>query len=139
MINTEGLTLQQVSDSVAKALIDQGCQSVSSLDDSCMYGDGNGNHCAVGMMISPSNEMAMELGGGVTTLLSSGFIDDEENFEFIRDNVPFLDQLQELHDAGTTTCFNIAEKKLNSDDFKINTYAWSGWKDILISNLTKQE
>lgn len=94
MILTEGKSFREVAIEIRDKLVEQGKQCKNGL--SCQYGDGHGNHCAVGWLL-PADSPAMVFEGDVCELLKDES-DLGPNDEFIRDHVVELGEIQRIHD-----------------------------------------
>ena len=127
MITYTGKTLQQISDETAAALIKQGGQCKDP-DGDCVYGDGNGNHCAIGLGLPADNDNLMGFTGGVSELIRD-FDDIGENTQVIKSNAEFFDDLQSAHDTVTNN-LNRHLGKLK-DWHGIDTSAWKGWRKLI--------
>jgi len=93
MIKTAGKTFQQVLDEITDKLEAQGkrCMDVYS----CLYSDGEGNHCAVGWLLSET----VTLRGDAKTLTET-YPDLGENDAFIREYTTELTYVQAIHDGA---------------------------------------
>ena len=127
MIDTTGMSLQQVSDAIAGKLIKQGGRCMGG-DDECAYSDGKGKHCAVGWLLSESSPI-MEFGYSMKDLVRSKYFKLEPNREFILDNVYALATIQDLHDEPSKhSRDNLSE--LVADVCELNMDAWSEWIEM---------
>ena len=125
MIDITGMTLQQVSDAIASKVIGQGGQCLNERGD-CLYGDGNGKHCAIGWLLSESSPfMAYE--SSVHELIASEGFNDEHNKDIMRDNVDALSALQELH-VHLRGRLQISQSLVY--EFDLNMDAWSEWIEM---------
>ena len=132
MIDTTGMTLQQVSDAIAGKVIEQGGRCMSDLlasgssYASCAYSDGSGKHCAIGWLISESSPL-MKYDGSLSTMIESSEFDKEPNGEFILDNIDALIRIQILHDNP----YNLVKRvELIVRDYDLNMDAWSEWIEM---------
>lgn len=116
MIATEGKTLEQVVHEILDKLVAQGQPSVKKLPANtennstdvdrytCLYGDGKGNHCAVGWLLPPERQDLMEFFGDL------GYLHDSHslgaNDSFIRNNLGVLQEIQHLHDMVVYSGYN---------------------------------
>ena len=133
MIDTTGMTLQQVSDAIAGKVIGQGgrCMtefSASFGNSSCAYSDGKGKHCAIGWLLSESSPL-MQYDGSLSTMIESSEFDKEPNVEFMLDNIDALDRIQHLHDA-TNKNQRDNRSELVADVYDLNMDAWDEWIEM---------
>lgn len=105
MIITQDKTVSDVVIEILERLLEQGSRCVISAEpgdenDTCIYGDAEGNHCAVGLLLPEGNKDLMEFEGSLGTLMFN-YTDKGTlgpNDSFIRDNTVLLESLQDLHD-----------------------------------------
>jgi len=131
MITTEGKTLQQVSDELAETLINQGERCVGVVG--CVYGNGRGQHCAVGWLL-PEDPELMQFKGPLHDLIveQTGLGPNES---FLKKNVKFLDYIQSLHDAKTKRYRKRIVGRV-SEEFDLDMTAWQPWVDMGVKNGT---
>lgn len=99
MINTEGKTLSQVCKEIGEALVKQGSRCMTGTDSgSCAYGDGQGNHCAIGHLLPEDNWGLMGFEGGLVSLMGNENLGP--NGEFIREHSDVLTSIQSVHDRS---------------------------------------
>ena len=128
MIDTRGMSLQQVSDAIAGKVIGQGgrCMSGDTENSSCVYGDGKGKHCAIGWLISESSPL-MQHGCSLEPLIELSAFDLEPNREFILNNIDALHRIQILHDCPHDRAKRV---ELIIRDYDLNMDAWSEWIEM---------
>jgi len=127
MINTKGLTTQQVIDEIARALIKQGEQCYSLDANSCLYGVGD-KHCAVGFLLPPDNKQMMEYEGDVGALAQE-FDNLGPNDYFIRTEIPLLSLIQAIHDSPIDRIkYHI--KTINEHRAELDTALFNEWYKI---------
>ena len=135
MISTTGKSFQQVLNEIAAKLIEQGVRCYSESDEQCLYGDGSGNHCAVGWLI-PEGSEAMTSKHGVNGMLVEHYIHLGENRDFIMNNGYELRFVQALHDSATVSSIDDALERLGT---KYNLEAWTPWIALRKSQLEAKE
>lgn len=86
-----------VANEVIQKLIDQG--GVCDDDGTCVYGNSRGQHCSIGWLLNPENIGAMYFEGLLDSIIKSGLINVEQNFEWIKRNCENLKLLQRFHDS----------------------------------------
>ena len=91
----ETCTLQEACDYAVFKIVEQGGQCLSGKNN-CVYGDGNGNHCAVGWLLDNSDEQLMNCGDAVIELCN---VYSDEIPSVIHNNIVAFDRLQGFHDA----------------------------------------
>jgi hypothetical protein len=122
MIDTTGKTLQQVSNEIAGRLIKQGKKCTANDDNSCVYGDGEGNHCGIGWLLDSTSKEVMSFVGNITSLLT----DHDHlgiNDAFLREHQSILGDIQLLHDMPRDL-----HARANLDS--LNLDAWQPWFDL---------
>ena len=123
-------TAQEACDYSVQKLVEQGeqCYDVVNSTSTCMHGDGQGNHCAIGWFLDPDNEDFMNYYGGV-----QGVVDDfqDEIPQIIKDNLDLFSELQSFHDEGYSIIRENYRNRLR-DDHNIDTSAahWQQWVDM---------
>ena len=125
MIDTTGKSLQQVSDAIAGKLIRQGGQCLDE-DGNCAYGDGKGNHCAIGWLLSETSPL-MNSGHTLSGLVETNSLEQEPNREFIIGNVGALFLIQSLHDSLLNRSGRCEKIAIIHD---LNMDAWSEWVEM---------
>ena len=89
----DAMTVQQAIEYSLDKLVKQGKRCVNKSD--CMYGDKEGNHCAIGWLLDSDNKSLMSNGGAVTDL------DDVRTVpKLIRDNIETFSFFQQFHDSA---------------------------------------
>lgn len=96
------LTLQQACDYVIDRLVEQDsqCKALVHGTANCVYGNAEGQHCAIGWLMDESNEILMAFEGGVESLNSEhygiipGILHTHENL---------FDLIQTFHDSDYMT------------------------------------
>jgi len=124
MINTKGKTLQEVSDEIAKKLIEQG--SPCSEGGICCYGLGE-THCAIGWLL-PEDSEAMKAEGNIFRLLEEYSVLGP-NEQFLRENLGALSLLEVIHDIefrGGLDTYN-RQERIMKRDHNVDIEAWKPW------------
>jgi hypothetical protein len=97
----ETCTLQEACDYAVFKIVEQGGQCLSGKNN-CVYGDGSGNHCAVGWLLDDSDEQLMNCGDAVIDLCAV-YINSDGVPSVIQNNLVAFDRLQGFHDTGKAT------------------------------------
>ena len=121
-------TAQEACDYSVQKLVEQGEQCYDVVDGVCMYGDGHGNHCAIGWLLDPDNKELMNYDKGVKGVVNE-FQDGVP--EVIKDNIDLFPELQEFHDAPDSLIREYYRNRLRYDH-NIDTSAahWQQWVDM---------
>ena len=90
---------QQIFDTAASRIIEQGVPSIDG--EQCLYRDGNGNACAIGILLDDAVVVAIK-----DRWSPKNIIDKYESgiplpAWFNKDNIYFLDKLQRAHDEAS--------------------------------------
>ena len=87
-------TLQETFDFVIDKIVGQGGQCNDS-QGNCVYGDDEGNHCAIGWLLDPDDDVLMGWAGSVHQI-----IDDfpEALPDVVKSNIDLFNVIQEFHD-----------------------------------------
>ena len=117
-------TLQEACDYVVTRLVEQGDRCMK--EDNCVYGDGNGNHCAVGWLLDHSDN---DLMGRTVTIY--GLV------EFYRDKVPMIikrnievfELLQSFHDSMQKHQRILILQRLK-EHIDVSNPVYSKWVDL---------
>jgi len=119
---------QEACDYSVQQIVAQGGRCYDVVDGACMYGDGHGNHCAIGWLLDPDNEDFMSYKGSFDDLPTSY---PDEVPEVIRDNIDLFTELQCFHDVPESQRREILRDVLR-DNYKIDTSAphWQQWVDM---------
>ena len=97
MIDTKGKKIEEVAEEMFSLLVKQGGRCLDR-DGSCRYGDGEGNHCAVGWLFPEENIRLMEADVTIDTLGEEYNLGPNE--DFIKEHLKDLLTLQVIHDAA---------------------------------------
>jgi hypothetical protein len=89
----DAMTVQQAIEYSLDKLVKQGKRCMGSSND-CMYGDEEGNHCAIGWLLDADNKSLMKDGGSVTDLYDVRAVP-----KLIRDNIETFLFFQGFHDV----------------------------------------
>lgn len=101
------MNLQESFDYTVNKMVEQGTQCMDD-DESCVYGNSEGQHCAVGWLLDHSNKLLMSHSGTVKSLIEE-YADIVP--EVIKENVECFNLIQTLHDFdGVETRRGIATK-----------------------------
>ena len=97
MIRTEGKSNQEIVDEIFEVLVKQGKRCMKN--GVCAHADGEGNHCAFGLLLDPANKEIMRFDeDSLSTVIK--FPDNlGPNSKFINSNLEMISILQEIHDA----------------------------------------
>lgn len=100
------LTLQEACDYAMDKIVKQGGRCM--INNSCAYGDDEGNHCAVGWLLDETNPALMEYEGGV------GALDYElkEHMPNFFNEEGAIDALCDLQDVHDETSADLIKRKL---------------------------
>lgn len=121
-------TVQEACDYAVKKIVEQGKQCANA-DGNCIYDDTQGNHCAIGWLLSDELLiLSSDISGGVRVLISE-FGDYVPIM--IRENVELFNTLQKFHDSDSKTYRKRIQEQLN-EDHAIDTSAphWQQWIDM---------
>ena len=123
-------TAQEACDYSVKQIVAQGgqCYDVVNTTSTCMHGDGQGNHCAIGWLLDPDNKELMNYDLGVQDVVED-FPDDVP--QIIKDNLDMFAVLQDFHDEGYSIVREMCRNRLR-DNYKIDTSGdhWQQWVDM---------
>ena len=121
-------TAQEACDYSVQQIVKQGGRCYDVVNSTCMRGDGQGNHCAIGWLLDPNNK---ELMGCTSTIRI--LVDDfqDEIPQIIRDHVEVFLWLQGFHDEGYSIVREAYRNRLRYDH-NIDTSAphWQQWVDM---------
>lgn len=126
MITTKGKTVQEVLDEIAQALIKQGKQCIDDKD--CIYGDSEGNHCAVGWLLPENDDYLMSFRGTINTMIRTKH-SLGENQDFLFENNNLLYEIQQLHDSESKLLRNYSLNEIKKK-FNFNMDAWIPWVEL---------
>ena len=139
MIDTEGKTTRQVVVEIFEALVSQGRQC--TLEGVCCYGDGEGNHCAVGWLmpeeISTSRELAKTVICEDLLIVIAGKLPKNEKtsswYSFLKNNKHLLRMVQQVHDESHSA--KRAALLLNTTHFADDPIDFTDWIAIQDSDI----
>ena len=119
-------TAQEACDYSVQKLVEQGKRCMN--DGTCAYGDGQGNHCAIGWLLDPDNKALMNYDESVQEVVDE-FQDDVP--QIIKDHVCLFGDLQKFHDYAGRIWREEWRDRLR-DNYKIDTSAphWQKWVDM---------
>lgn len=131
--NISSATVQEACDYAVKRLVEQKGQCVVSIQTDlgtyrnfCSFGDGKGNHCAIGWL-EPDNESLMGCSGGLMEACEGDFIESE----LIKANMEEFIALQNFHDEHPgqprRRIMEIMEEKYSIDT---SGKHWQDWVDM---------
>lgn len=89
------MTVQEACDYAVKEIVSQGARCMEGA--ACCYEDNNGNHCAVGHLLSKPTLRKIPLDDSISALVSSGYSDLIP--DLIRQNIKQFELLQRFHDV----------------------------------------
>lgn len=98
-IDVSKATLQEAMDYAVRRIVEQGgrCGSSNGMGGLyCMYGDGEGKHCAVGWLLPETDRELMAREEGIRSLVIRY---SDRVPAVVRDNVEAMAKLQRFHDA----------------------------------------
>ena len=90
-------TVQEACDYAVEKIVSQGGRCFTEGIDGdgvCAYGDGKGNHCAIGWLLDHDDKELMQFEGSVMSLAEEGLITD-----LMADNIEVFVVLQDFHDS----------------------------------------
>ena len=96
MIKTKGKSIEEVVEEIFSLLVKQGGRCVDE-DGSCMYGDSEGNHCAIGFLVG--DEFA-DYENSFSALVRDKSAELGENGVFMAMNLNTLSLCQKMHDTN---------------------------------------
>ena len=116
----DAMTVQQAVEYSLDKIVKQGERCMR--DGECAYGDGEGNHCAIGWLLDADNADLMEDEGSASGIARCCGVP-----ELIKENVEVFNKFQCFHDAGQG--YNREEFKqqmsaLGIDTSHANFQAW---------------
>ena len=119
---------QEVCDYSVQKIVEQGGRCYDVVNTTCLHGDGQGNHCAIGWFLDPDNEELMDYGESV-----EGVVDNFPNDvpQIIKDNIDLFSELQSFHDQPGPLNREYYRNRLRYDH-NIDTSAphWQQWVDM---------
>ena len=121
-------TAQEACDYSVQKLVEQGGRCYNVVDGVCVYGDGHGNHCAIGWLLDPNNKDLMSYAGSFDDLPSSY---PDEVPVIIHNNLDLFAALQDFHDKPDSIIREYYRNRLRYN-YKIDTSAphWQQWVDM---------
>ena len=120
-------TVQEACDYSVKQIVAQGgrCQED---DDNCLYGDGHGNHCAIGWLLDPDNKGLMSYVGSIYAVTPSY---PDEVQAIIKDNLNIFAELQRFHDEPESQRREILRNVLRvAHNIDTSGDHWQKWVDL---------
>lgn len=126
-IDINNCTLQEAVDYAVKKIVEQGGQCAAPCG-ACMYGDGEGRHCAVGWLLPEEDRDLMDCGDGVDHLVHR-YADRVP--AVVRENVEAMAALQDFHDDGSRWG-RVGRLHLLANEHNIDTSGphWQAWIDM---------
>jgi len=94
-------TLQEACDYAVAMIVKQGGRCIRYSSGFCAYGNGEGEHCAVGWLLDDTNKDLMAFRGGIDILLASSASKISVP-PLIHKNIDVFDSLQSFHDLRET-------------------------------------
>lgn len=133
--NVETATLQEAVDYSVQQIVKQGGQCMGTDMDgneSCMYGNGEGQHCAVGWLLDPEQSILMEMENSVKGLCAPANLSVVALVPaLVRENQDTLQELQRFHDYDSKVSRHDAMTKLNHHNRIDTTGEWfKQWVDM---------
>ena len=121
-------TAQEVCDYSVQQIVKQGGRCYDVVNDACVHGDGQGNHCAIGWLLDPNNKALMNYDEGVQDAVEDF---PDEIPQIIKDNVKLFGTLQEFHDEPGSHNRKMRRNRLR-DNHDIDTSGehWQQWVDM---------
>jgi hypothetical protein len=123
MQEVDAMTVQQAIEYSLDKLVKQGKRCVNGND--CMYGDEEGNHCAIGWLLDADNKSLMCNGGAITDL------DDVRAVpKLIRDNIETFLFFQQFHDSFYTKHRGMYKGNLKDSGIDTSHPNFQAWIDL---------
>ena len=121
-------TAQEACDYSVQQIVAQGGRCYDVVNTTCMHGDGQGNHCAIGWLLDPDNKELMNYDQGAQDVVED-FPDDVP--QIIKDNLDLFYELQSFHDETGSLIREYYRNRLR-DNHDIDTSAahWQQWVDM---------
>lgn len=125
-MNIHSCTIQKACDYAVQRIVKQGHRCMERGSDSCVYSDGQGNHCAVGWLF-PEDKVLMEFEGTI-----DDYVYDWEHDvnDWIKENVRILRQLQVFHDLSDYRYRVRAMDTLKSLGIDTSGAHWHQWLEM---------
>ena len=118
-------TLQEACDYAVFKIVEQAKQCLSG-KGGCAYGDGNGNHCAVGWLLDTDNAQLMDCGDDVEELVNAYRNDVPA---LVIKNSHFMMDFQDFHDDNTSLGRAHALRNL-SKRIEIDAQQYQQWVEM---------
>ena len=119
---------QEACDYSVQKLVEQGGRCYDVVDGVCMYGDGHGNHCAIGWLLDPNNKDLMSYAGSFDDLPSSY---PDEVPVIIHNNRDLFTELQRFHDEPRSQRREILRDVLRvAHNIDTSGDHWQQWVDV---------
>jgi len=132
-------TVQEACDYAVQQLVKQGKPCIAYAD-TCAYGDGQGNHCAIGWLLDHNNKELMDAEGPLESLI---LCYGARIPRIIKDNRSVFRDLQIIHDsaAADDLNFEVTKKALVNKNIDISGPHWTAWFSIVkqMRDARKQE
>ena len=121
-------TAQEACDYSVQQIVAQGGRCYDVVNNTCMHGDGQGNHCAIGWLLDPNDEEFMGYVGSIRLLVDDFPYDAPQ---IIQDNLDMFAVLQDFHDEDYSIIREMCRNGLR-DNYNIDTSAphWQQWVDM---------
>lgn len=122
------LTLQEAMDYAVQKIVEQGVQCMTANGDRCLYGDDQGNHCAIGWLFDETDPVLMGSQSGVYELLAEY---GEYIPALIHAHASAFTRLQEFHDTK-----HKHERELHLESLRdwhsidVSAPHWQQWIDM---------
>lgn len=120
-------SVQEACDYAVLKIVEQGGQCHNGMQH-CMYGNEEGQHCAIGWLLDPDNENLMDFDGGIVELA-----DETEELipNIIKNNLYVFGVLQDFHDGESICGRKMALEQLhNYYNIDISKPQYQQWVDM---------
>jgi len=125
MITVKGKCNSEIVEEVFGALVTQGVRCMDN-EGTCSYGNPDGQHCAIGMLLPDTNPAIMRFSGGALELLKIGGSALGENEMWLRDNRGLICTMQSMHDVPDLKSRLRYRNRLR-DNYEIDSKSVDAW------------
>lgn len=125
------MTAQELCDYSVKAMVKQGKRCYSEKIKNCIYSDGKGNHCAIGLITNPKQHKHWDKIGDISHIIHSKKAKGIP--KPIRDNHDVFYRLQCFHDAEGQAIRQFALSQLKELGIKTHRVHWQKWVNLGVS------
>lgn len=120
-------SVQEACDYAVLKIVEQEGQCLNGMQH-CIYGNEEGQHCAVGWLLDPNNENLMNFDGGIVEL-----VDETEQPipNIIKNNLDVFGVLQDFHDNDSICGRKMALEQLyNVHNIDISKPQYQQWIEM---------